>query len=222
MSMKVGQTTRDRLIDASYQLARRQGFNRTSVSEVMKAAGVTKGSFFFHFPSKESLGLVVLKRDREEFLTMIDASLAAATPLQGIERFFAKALKKHRETGFIGGCLWGNTALEMCDSNSSFTEIVVGVFKEWTAKMSKAIRAGQACGQIRRDLPPEVLAQMIVASIEGGIMLSRLAKKAGPLKGCLKMLVTLLQPIAMGRSPGEQWMPESKQRSIPHRQEKSE
>jgi TetR/AcrR family transcriptional repressor of nem operon len=186
------QTTRDRLIDAAYELARRKGFDRTSIAEVMEAADVGKGSLYHHFPDKDTLGLAVLERDREVFMAMIDDCLAASTPLEGLDCFFATALEKHRDAGFVGGCLWGNTALEMSDSNPAFARLVTEVFDEWIGKLADTIRAGQDCGVIRADFTAADLARSVVAGIEGGIMLSRLAKDEAPLRACLVSLRALL------------------------------
>jgi TetR/AcrR family transcriptional repressor of nem operon len=190
------QTTRDRLIDAAYELVRRKGFDRTSVAEVMEAADVGKGSLYHHFPDKDSLGLAVLERDREVFMAMIDDCLAAPTPLEGLDCFFATALEKHRDAGFVGGCLWGNTALEMSDSNPAFARLVTEVFDEWIGKLADTIRAGQDRGSIRADFPATDLARSVVATIEGGIMLSRLTKEEAPLRASLASLRAMLTASA--------------------------
>lgn len=186
-------TTRERLIESARELARRRGFDRTSVADVLEHSGVGKGSFFYYFPSKEALGLAVLERDREEFMTMLDECLGGAgDALERLECFFEAALKLHRGTGFVGGCLWGNTALEMSDTNSTFADVVAKVFDEWTQKLAAVIRAGQVAGEIRGDCLADDLARSVVATIEGGIMLSRLQKDEAPLKGCLDMARLLL------------------------------
>lgn len=184
------QTTRERLIDAAHRLAQCKGFDRTSVADVMTEAGVGKGTFFYHFPSKDSLGLAVLEKDRADFMQMIDDCLDAPTPREGLERFFAAAFRKHESTGFTGGCIWGNTALEMSDANPEYTALVAEVFAQWTAKIAANIQEGQDCGEVRADIPAENIARCVVAVIEGAIMMSRLTKQGGPLKTCLKTLRT--------------------------------
>lgn len=197
--MAHGHEAYGRLLDAASRLARRRGFDRTSVNDVIAASGVKKGSFFHHFPDKDSLGLAVLERDRIRFMEMIDTCLAAPTPLDGLDRFLAQALRKHRQTGFIGGCLWGNTALEMSDSNPVFAGRVARVFADWTGKLARTIRAGQQRGQVRGDLPAGALARTMVAAVEGGIMLSRLTKRAAPLRNCLQTVRAMLRPAAPTR-----------------------
>lgn len=204
--------SRERLLDAAHGLALRKGFDRTSISELITAAGVQRGSLYHYFPGKDDLGLAVLEREQASFMNMVDECLNAPTPLQGIERMFAAALKKHRNTAFIGGCLWGNTALEMSDSNPAFAGPVAAVFEQWTTKLAATIRAGQAEGQLRADVPAIDLARSVVAVIEGGIMMARLTKRERSLKTCLTALRALLVVGASGKP-----MTAGKKRRSPHR-----
>jgi TetR/AcrR family transcriptional repressor of nem operon len=70
------------------------------------------------------------------------------------------------------------------------------VFQKWTGRLAAVILAGQQAGQFRADIPADKLAQMIVSTVEGGIMLSRLQKEEGPLKACLDSLKTFLWATA--------------------------
>lgn len=179
--------TRERLIDAAHRLALRKGFDRTSVREVIAEAGVQRGSLYHFFPGKNDLGLAVLERDRAAFFAMLDTTLSApGDPASALRSFFEAALKKHRESGFVGGCLWGNTALEMSDTNPAFAQVVAKVFEEWIARLERVVEQGQGAGMFRADLSPADLARMIVAAVEGGILLSRLGKTAMPMKVCLE------------------------------------
>lgn len=185
--------TRERLIDAAYRLALRKGFDRTAVREVIAEADVQRGSLYHYFPGKSDLGLAVLDRDRSAFMAMLDSSLSPARdPAGALKAFFDAALKKHRKTGFVGGCLWGNTALEMSDTNPAYAKLVAQVFDAWHAKVEDVIRRGQDQGEFRTDVAAGDLARLVVACIEGGIMLSRLTKDEAPLRACLTSIRALL------------------------------
>ena len=190
--MRDSETTRDRLLNETARLVERRGFGSTSVNDVLQAAGIKKGTLYYHFPAKDELGLAVLERARGDFFAFLDSALAAPTPMEALERFFKAALRTHRKTGFVGGCLWGNTALEMSDSSPAYTAFVGKVFEEWTCRIERVIHSGQEAGQIRTDQPAVELARLVVAGIEGGIMMSRLTKQDGPLRSCLESLRVLL------------------------------
>lgn len=196
--MKDGRATRNNLICAASRLAHIKGFDRTSVQEVMEGAGAGKGSFYYHFESKDELGLAVLEQYRASFMEMLSKCLDRKNGFDALDCFFNAALEKHRSTGFTGGCLWGNTALEMSDSNPAFVEPVNGVFHEWTEKVRKAIAEAQADGVIRNDASDSDLAVLVVSAIEGGIMLSRLRKDEQALRTCLDLLRLVLRSFSNG------------------------
>ena len=192
--MNKGQATRESLVQAAARLARIKGFDRTSVQEVMAEAGAGKGSFYHHFESKDALGLAVLERERASFMEMLDACFNEEKGADALECFFQSSLEAHSGKGLTGGCLWGNTALEMSDTNPAYVGPVNEVFREWTGKLQQMIREAQAGGRIREDLPDSDLALLVVAAIEGGIMMSRLRKDEAPMRSCLDLLRLLLRP----------------------------
>lgn len=191
--MKDDKTTRDILISSAAKLVATKGFDRTSVQDVIDEAGVGKGSFYHHFCSKDELGLAVLEQDRASFMEMLDTCLEPGEGIDALGHFFGTALQKHRATGFIGGCLWGNTALEMSDCNSAFIEPVDTVFREWSDRLSRVIATAQKNNEVRDDANASDLALFVVAAIEGGIMLSRLRKDEKPMRTCLALLLRLLR-----------------------------
>ena len=188
-----GDKTKKQITQAASELFCRQGFATTSVSDLLQAAGVKKGSFYFHFTGKDDLALEVLQQSEVEFMAFLDKALVGPTPAACLDNFFRQALEKHRRSSFVGGCVFGNTALEASDCNTRYASRVAEVFSQWITKLQAVIAAAQVDGQIRQDLPANVLAQFIVSAIEGGIMLARLQKEEEPMRSCLDSLRTLLE-----------------------------
>ncbi len=189
-----GERTRDHILDEAGRLIQRKGIGATSVGEILAAAGVHKGSIYFHFRDKDELGHEVIRQAAARFMSFVDRSLAGATPRMALDNFLDAAFAYHRSTGFVGGCLFGNTALETSDVEPGLAARVDEVFVGWIDRIARVIVAGQRAGEFRDDVPARDLAQNVVAALEGGIMLSRLRKQAAPLATCIEGLKIFLRP----------------------------
>src|SRR4029453_17016732 len=62
-----GSETRRRILEVAAESFADRGYAGTSVNDVLKASGVTKGGFYFHFPSKEALALATLRHKQEQW-----------------------------------------------------------------------------------------------------------------------------------------------------------
>ena len=188
-----GEQTRERILKEATPVFFRKGFGATTVNDLIEATGTTKGNLYFHFSGKEEIGLEVLRRAREAFMRFLDEALQGPTPGAGLDHFFQQAVEKQRMKNFVGGCPFGNTALETSDTSEAFAVPVREVFGEWTSKVKQTIEEAQLAGQIRKDLPAGDLAEMVVATMEGGIMQTRLHKSEEPLKRSLETLRKVLE-----------------------------
>jgi len=183
-----GEATRDKILETARALFNTKGFNATTINDLVAATGLKKGSLYFHFSGKDDILQEVLKEATDEFMEFLSKALGGDNPGENIENLFRCALGKHLATGFVGGCIFGNTALEMSDSNPEFAGAIDKVFDEWIDRVAVAVAGAQKNGQIRTDIQSDVLAKQIVATIEGGIMMSRLKKDESPMRECLETL----------------------------------
>ena len=188
-----GELTRKKILEAARELFNTKGFTQSTISDLVEATGMKKGSLYFHFSGKEAIAREVLSEASDEFMEFLSMALGGDNPGRSIDTFFRCALDKHLATGFVGGCIFGNTALEMSDSDPEFAGIIERVFDEWIARVASIVTEAQKAGQIRTDIPGEALAKHIIATIEGGIMMSRLKKDEKPMRECLDTLRTTLE-----------------------------
>lgn len=188
-----GEYTKEKILEVARELFNTKGFNATTISDLVESTGMKKGCLYFHFNGKDDMAREVLKEATEEFIRFLDQALEGNNPGAALDYFFNSALNKHLATGFVGGCIFGNTALEMSDSNPEFASAIERVFDEWIQKISSTVEGAQEIGQIRTDIESKALAQYIVATVEGGIMMSRLKKDERPMRECLETLRTTLE-----------------------------
>jgi TetR/AcrR family transcriptional regulator, transcriptional repressor for nem operon len=190
--MTKGEETRSRILGSATALINRKGLKRTSIQDIIEETGVKKGNFYFHFQSKDALGVSLLRAAKEEFFDYLSKQVKSSDPVGKLSDTFTAVFKYHRRRKFIGGCIFANTALEMSDTDQVYTAIIQEVFNEWVDWLASDLREGIEDGVLSNAIEPDSMARHIVASLEGSIMLARLYKRDEPIVDCIKYLNKLM------------------------------
>jgi len=188
-----GEITKERILAAARELFNTKGFSATTINDLVEYTGAKKGCLYFHFSGKDEIAQAVFQEASSQFMEFIDKALDNKNAGAALDNFLTCALEMHVAAGFVGGCIFGNTALEMSDSNEDFARLVGRFFDEWTGRLARVIEKAQMKGQLRRDVPAEAVARQIIATLEGGIMMSRLKKDEQPMRECLDVLRRALE-----------------------------
>ncbi|OHD64090.1 MAG: hypothetical protein A2176_08590 [Spirochaetes bacterium RBG_13_51_14] len=190
--MKKGAETRARIIDAAINLINRKGFKDTSIQDIIDATGVKKGNLYFHFPSKDELGCSLIREAGERYFQYLSESIKSSDPRGKIADILAAVLEHNRGRGFIGGCIFGNTALEMSDTGEQYAAIIREIFTRWERILAHLLRESKAQGDLPAGIKPEPMARYIIAAMEGSIMMARLHKREEPIVECIGFLKNML------------------------------
>lgn len=187
-----GEQTRNHIIKSARNILVVKGFYNTSISNIIAVSGVKKGNLYYYFSSKEELGLAVLEDAKEEFFSFLEKSFWGADPVEKVINSCEAILKEQKRQNFVGGCLFGNTALEMSDCNENFARVINTVFSMWIEQLTVLLSNARTLGLLKIKIPERLLAKTIVAIIEGGIMMSRVSKDEQDLEDCLTALKTMI------------------------------
>ncbi|MBP7736160.1 MAG: TetR/AcrR family transcriptional regulator [Spirochaetes bacterium] len=190
--MTKGEDTRARVLDATVALINRKGFRNTSVQDIIDETGVKKGNLYFHFSSKDGLGRALLREAADRYFEYLSDSVTRSDPLGKIGDILGAVLRYHRGRGFVGGCLFGNTALEMSDTDEEYAVLVREVFDRWVKILARHLREAGKLGQVPPGIKPEPMARHIVAAMEGSIMMARLYKREEPIVECIGYIEKLI------------------------------
>jgi TetR/AcrR family transcriptional repressor of nem operon len=170
-----------------------QGYGRTCIDAILEQAGASKGNFYHHFGSKEDLGLAVLEHLGTQVQAYIQASMGdKEDPLDRIDSMFDSFLATVAEKGCRGGCPLGNLAAEMSDVNEAFREQLERVFGSWRSLLAETL-AEATRGHRRVPLDTAGLAQHIVASVEGAILMAKLSRDPEELGNTVTHLKTYIR-----------------------------
>jgi TetR/AcrR family transcriptional repressor of nem operon len=98
-----GTITKERILSKAIGLIQRRGIASTSINDLQKATGMTKGSLYFHFKNKDAVAHAALEKARTDHLAFLDSALAGKTPGEALNNFFREVVAKHKAVGFVGG-----------------------------------------------------------------------------------------------------------------------
>ena len=164
---------RDKLIAAGTDLIRRNGYNATSVDSIVEAAGVSKGTFFYHFDSKEALTAACLHNWDETAAGMMAAGefMQQADPVQRLQGCLDHMLSIFSNPQMYPSCLAGTTVQEVSASNDTLRSAAQACFANTAARLAPLItEAGEACG---RKLDGDALAGLWMATLQGSLVLAK-------------------------------------------------
>jgi TetR/AcrR family transcriptional repressor of nem operon len=179
----VKQDTRKAIIEAAAPLIYRQGFHRTGLKEILDAAGVPKGSFYFYFKSKEDFGLAVIDHYLENLLATRSQVLAdgAAPPLTRLRAVFTGRRDQRESDGCEGGCPLGNLAQEMSDLSPRMREHLQGALGSIAKVFAELLAQARDRGELPADLDPGQTAGFILDAWEGALLRMKTEKSVAPL-----------------------------------------
>lgn len=182
--------TKEHIIEAASRLMHLQGFNHTSIDEVLKESGIGKGNFYYYFKSKEELGYAIIENNLKRFSEHVMGKAFGnhKDAVTQVDDFLDIILELHRQRNCAGGCPLGNMAMEMSDIHEGFRKRFQGIFNGWRVQVATVLHKARACGQLSDHADPTALAQFLVAGVEGGILLAKVKKDIGVLENCFKEL----------------------------------
>ena len=161
-----GGETRRRILEVAAQAFADRGYVGTSLSDLLKASGVTKGGFYFHFPSKEALALATLRFKQEQWAGAVMAAMLgcprAVDQLDAMVEALCTLHEQDRACRAIN-----RLCVELGDEHPELRPQLRTQLTTWMDMVAAVIRKGKDEGDIRPDVDPEVVAEIAVESFIG-------------------------------------------------------
>ena len=159
----------DAALNAAMQVFWSQGYEATTLQDLLKAMGLSKSSFYQTFGGKKELFLRCISRYREKISQgLADLLESSDSGRSFIERMLLNsAAEARRASDARRGCLLMNTATECAQKDSDIAERVASGFEGLRVILCQAVRQGQAEGEITQELEAEALASYLISSLGG-------------------------------------------------------
>lgn len=190
-----GRERRDALVSAAAQLMYERGVRATSLEEILDAAGAGKSQLYHYFASKDDLAVAVLEYQLTQVLG--EQRRFRLETWSGLRSWFA-ALVAGQEARSLNGCPLGSLAVEMSGMGNELGARVADAFLQWQTSLEEAFGDMRARGLLRESAVPSELAEVTLAAIQGGYLLSSAERDIGPMARSLKAALAHLRSFRAG------------------------
>jgi TetR/AcrR family transcriptional repressor of nem operon len=190
---KPAQETRQHILDVAKALMTQKGYTAVGLAEVVAAAGVPKGSFYYYFTSKEEFGQALLQEYFDEYLAKIDALMETPDPaITRLMAYFRQWTQNQCSTHTGGQCLVVKLGPEVCDLSDDMRSVLRTGTDSIIVRLTDCVRAGQADGSIPSTMDAAALAESLYQLWLGASLLSKLGRHEEPFAAALAATRRLL------------------------------
>jgi TetR/AcrR family transcriptional repressor of nem operon len=170
-----GDETRERIIARAAPLFNQRGYAGAAMSDIMAATGLEKGGIYRHFGSKESLALASFDYATRVLTARFESALAGKErAIDRVEAVLELWRTVAEDPPIAGGCHAMNTAIESDDTHPALRDRARRVLRGLESRLRRILEDGIAGGELRASLDARRFAAVIVATLEGALMLTRL------------------------------------------------
>ncbi len=184
-----GERTKQQVLERAAALFNEGGYRATSISEVMAATGLKKGGIYRHFENKNDLSLqafdFAVAKMEERFRQKMGVASGARDKLLALIGVYASL---PIDPPVPGGCPLLNAAVEADDAYPPLRERAQEVTKGLLKVVADLIQQGKRSGEFGPQVAPASASAVLVASLEGAVMLAKIQGTLAPMNHAVRHL----------------------------------
>ncbi|BAZ69613.1 MAG: TetR/AcrR family transcriptional regulator [Pelatocladus maniniholoensis HA4357-MV3] len=173
--MSKGEETKAKILQQAAELFNQQGYAGSSISDIMRVTGLQKGGIYNHFSSKDELALqafdYAIAQIKKLYRDAWRSKHHAIERLQAIMGVFHRYIN---HSPIKGGCPLLNTAIESDDTHPALRKRAQQAMDSWRELICLIIEKGIERGEVRPTVNADEFATIMIAMLEGAVMMSKL------------------------------------------------
>ena len=180
---------RQQILDTMSRLLEAQGYHGTGLNQIIKESGAPRGSLYYYFPDgKEELAAAAIAQ-KGEGMSAYSAQLLAEVddPVAAVDNFLRHLIAYTQGSHYCGGAPLAAVALETSATSERLQQACAAAY----ADLRRPFYDKLVCGGFTPERA-QSLATLIVALLEGGVILSRAQQSSVPLEQVRREAVELL------------------------------
>ena len=183
-----GARTRLRIVEEAAALIHERGVAATTLEDVKAAAEVSGSQLYHYFPDKDDLVQAVIDYQAD---TIVQRNRRALSSPNGVETWRNMVLTAAKRTKAKGGCALGSLAGQLAETDPEARERIAAGFDQWADTIADGLRSLHADGKLPPGIDPDDLAITLLATLEGGLLLSQVQQKSRPFETAINTLLAL-------------------------------
>ena len=196
--MSKAEQTKARIIEQAASLFNQKGYAAVAISDIMRATGLKKGGIYNHFASKDELALAAFDYAVNLVTQRIwNAVKKEQNAVLRLKALVAVHLEYRDNPPLPGGCPIMNTAIEWDDTNSLLRDKTQQAMDSWRNLIIRIVEKGIKKGEIKPTIESDAVATVIISTIEGGIMMSKLYQDSIHLERVVTSLQSYIDNLAL-------------------------
>ncbi|WP_225440351.1 TetR/AcrR family transcriptional regulator [Amycolatopsis eburnea] len=184
-----GAATRSRIVRAAVDLMQVNGVAATTLDDVRAASGTSKSQLYHHFPDKTALVHEVVAVRGTQLVGQQGDQLRRLNSIRDLERWRDAIVRRAALRHDVHGCALGSLAAELADRDEEARVLLAKYFEIWEELLAEGLIRMRSSGALRPDADPGKLATFLVAALQGGYLLARMARSAEPMKQTLDLAI---------------------------------
>lgn len=187
-----GTATREKILDAAEACMLSRGFAGTSVDDILEAAGISRGTFFYHFATKDEMARTLVRRYAEEDAKLAEEFMAKAEglsrdPVQQVLIFMGLYIQMFEHLGENPpGCLFATYSYEAGLFDDETHQIIDTAFRHWRECLGSKLDEAIAARPPRMPVDSADLADFAYGIFEGAMIMGRVLKENQTMVRALK------------------------------------
>ncbi|PIF45835.1 AcrR family transcriptional regulator [Chryseobacterium sp. 52] len=167
--MKKSEVTRLNILQKAFELIYMKGYQTTSIDEIIATTQVTKGAFYYHFKTKDEMGLAIINELMKNNFksTFIEPLLNSGNPFKSIYDLLYNILMDNDFLKVEYGCPTSNFTQEMAPWNVDFTKALNELSVQWEDTIMKCVENGKKTGTVKEDVDPKEIAVFVISGYWG-------------------------------------------------------
>ena len=186
--------TRQFIIEKSAPIFNKKGYDGTSLSDLIKATGLTKGAIYGNFENKDDVAVEAFEYNLSLIREVINLRNSSGENsiqwLLKIPQFYRSTFRKLADQG---GCPLLNAAIDAGDDHSLLQKKVFHSINSWRNNIEQMITEGQDRKEIKKEINGAECATIFIALIEGGIMLTKALREPNQLMIVLNKVENMIK-----------------------------